>query len=131
MTDVEKDQFLAESCWGILCFSGDVPYAVPVGFHVIKGEIFLGFDLAVSRRKMEYVKRSQRVCLNICRPAMLSSRWTESIPFQSMIMEGELQEIAEDDRPKYGLRPAPKGYRIVTYKINVKNVGTQFLDGDV
>jgi hypothetical protein len=48
-----------------------------------------------------------------------------------MIMEGELQEIAEDDRPKYGLRPAPKGYRIVTYKINVKNVGTQFLDGDV
>lgn len=127
LTDTEKDAFLKDSFWGLLCFAGDEPYAIPVGIQYIKGEIFIGF--APRGRKMEYVNKSRNVCLNICRPSVLSSHFWESMPFNSVIIEGELEDVKEADRAKYGLAPLPEGYKGMSLRIKQKRVGTQNLTG--
>lgn len=64
LTDAEKEAFIKENFWGILTFAGEEPYAVPVGYQYIKGDVLLGFG--PTGRKMEYVNRSRSVCLVVC-----------------------------------------------------------------
>ncbi|MFC2069197.1 pyridoxamine 5'-phosphate oxidase family protein [Chloroflexota bacterium] len=128
LTDTEKDAFLKDNFWGILCFAGYEPYAIPIGFQIIEGEIFLRF--APRGRKMEYVYNNRNVCLNICQPSALTSNRHESMPFKSVIIEGELEEVKETDRAKYGLAPLPEGYEVVSFRIRQKRVGTQNLTWD-
>ncbi len=127
LTDAEKEAFLKGNFWGILSFAGDEPYAIPVGYQYLKGDILLGF--APVGRKMEYVNKSRNVCLNICRPSALSSHFWESMPFNSVIIEGELEDVKEADRANYGLNPLPEGYKGMSLRIKQKRVGTQNLTG--
>ncbi len=125
LTDAEKDAFLKDNFWGTLSFAGDEPYAIPVGYQYIKGDMLLGFD--PTGRKMEYVNKSRDICLVICRPAKLSSDSKESYPFTTVIIEGELEDITETERASYGLPPLPAGAKVALYRLKQKRVGTQIL----
>ena len=125
LADAEKGAFIKDNFWGVLSFAGGEPYAIPVGYQYIKGDILLGF--APTGRKMEYVNKSRSVCLVICRPTKLSSDSKESYPFTTVIIEGELEDITEIDRASYGLPPLPEGYKGMSFRIKQKNVGTQEL----
>ncbi len=100
LTDAEKDEFLKNNFWGILCFGGDEPYGIPLGYEYGNGNVILG--LSHTGRKMECVKRSRKVCLTICTPTSLSPNPREAYPFTSVIIDGELEEIAEANRDSYG-----------------------------
>jgi len=125
LTDDEKEAFIKDNFWGVLSFSGGEPYAIPVGYQYIKGDVLLGF--APTGRKMEYVNKSRSVCLVLCRPTKLSSDSKESYPFTTVIIEGELEDITETDRASYGLPPLPEGVQVGLYRIKQKGVGTQHL----
>jgi len=125
LTDAEKEAFLKDNFWGILSFAGDEPYAIPVGYQYIKGDILLGF--APTGRKMEYVNKSRDICLVICRPTALSSDPKEAYPFTTVIIEGELEDITATDRASYGLPPLPAGVKVGLFRIKQKRVGTQEL----
>jgi len=122
LTDAEKDEFLKNNFWGILCFGGDEPYGIPLGYEYGNGNVILG--LSHTGRKMECVKRSRKVCLTICTPTSLSPNPREAYPFTSVIIDGELEEIAEADRASYGLGPLPPGLKVVSFVLKQKRVGT-------
>lgn len=125
LTDAEKEAFLKGNFWGILSFAGDEPYAIPVGYQYLKGDILLGF--APVGRKMEYVNKSRNVCLVLCQPTALSSDPKEAYPFTTVIIEGELEDITATDRASYGLPPLPAGVKVGLFRIKQKRVGTQKL----
>ena len=122
LTDAEKDEFLKNNFWGILCFGGDEPYGVPIGYQYVNGNVIMGF--APTGRKMECVKRDRKVCFTICTPAAISPNFKEAYPFTSVIIDGDLEEIAEADRASYGLGPMPPGLKGVSFRIKQKRVGT-------
>jgi nitroimidazol reductase NimA-like FMN-containing flavoprotein (pyridoxamine 5'-phosphate oxidase superfamily) len=123
LTDSERDAFIKDNYWGVLSFAGEEPYAIPVGYQYIKGDILLGFG--PTGRKQGYVEKSRNVCLVICRPSKLSSDSKESYPFTTIIIDGELEDVT--DRSYYGLPPLPEGVKVGFYKLNQKVVGTQNL----
>ena len=125
LTDAEKDAFLNDNFWGILSFAGDEPYAIPVGYRYRKRDVLLGF--APTGRKTEYVNKSRNVCFTICRPTTLSSDPKEAYPFNTVIIEGELEDITEAERASYGLDPLPEGVKLGLFRIKQKRVGTQKL----
>jgi nitroimidazol reductase NimA-like FMN-containing flavoprotein (pyridoxamine 5'-phosphate oxidase superfamily) len=126
LTDAEKETFLKDNRWGILSFSGDEPYAIPLGYRYVKGIVLLGF--VPVGRKMGYVNKSRNVCFTICRPTAQSPDPQESYPFTSIIIEGELEEVT--DRSQYGLEPLPEGVKLGLYTIKQRRVGTQKLDSN-
>ena len=123
LTDDEKEAFIKDNFWGILSFAGDEPYAIPVGYQYIKGDILLGF--APKGRKIGYVNKSRNVCLVICRPSKLSSSSQECYPYNTVIIEGELEDVT--DRSYYGLPPLPEGYEGLAFRLKEKRAGTQEL----
>ena len=125
LTDAEKEAFLKDNFWGILAFAGDKPYAIPVGYQYIKEDILLGFG--PTGRKIEYINKSRNVCLTICKPTALSSSSAESYPFNTVIIEGELEDITAADRAHYGLPPLPEGVKVGLFRLKQKSVGTQNL----
>lgn len=125
LPDAEKEAFLQDNFWGILSFAGDEPYALPMGYRYIKGDVLLGF--APTGRKMGYVNKSRNICFVICRPTTLSSDSKEAYPFTTVIIEGELEDITETDRASYGLPPLPAGAKVALYRLKQKRVGTQRL----
>lgn len=120
LTDTEKETCLKDYWWGVLSFSGDEPYAIPLGYQYIKGDVIVGF--ALRGRKMDYVNKSRNVCFTICRPSLQANNINESYPYSSVIIEGELEEIT--DRAYYGLKPLPEGVKIASFRIKQKRVGT-------
>ena len=120
LTDTEKETCLKDNRWGVLSFSGDEPYAIPVGYQYIKGDVLLGF--ALRGRKMDYFNKSRNVCLTICRPCAQTNDFADSYPFASIIIEGELKEVT--DRAYYGLPPLPEGAKVASFTIKQKRVGT-------
>jgi len=128
LTDAEKEAFLKDNWWGILSFAGDEPYALPMGYRYVKGDVLLG--LAPPGRKMEYVNKSRNVCFVVCQPTALSSDSKEAHPFTTVIIEGELEDITETDRASYGLPPLPAGAKVALFRIKQKRVGTQKLGSD-
>ena len=58
LTDAEKDAFIKDNFWGVLSFAGEEPYAIPVGYQYIKGDILLGFG--PTGRKQGYVEKSRK-----------------------------------------------------------------------
>ena len=123
LTDAEKEAFIKANYWGVLSFAGDEPYAIPVGYQYIKGDILLGF--APRGRKIEYVNKSRSICLVICRPSKLAPESKDAYPYNTVIIEGELEDVT--DRDYYGLPPMPEGYSGRSYRIKQKRVGTQNL----
>jgi nitroimidazol reductase NimA-like FMN-containing flavoprotein (pyridoxamine 5'-phosphate oxidase superfamily) len=120
LTDAEKEAFVKDNYWGIVSFAGDEPYALPMGYRYIKGDVILGFVSA--GRKMSYVNKSRNVCFTICQPTAQSPDPKEAYPFTSVIIEGELEEIT--DRAYYGLKPLPEGVKVASFRIKQKIVGT-------
>jgi nitroimidazol reductase NimA-like FMN-containing flavoprotein (pyridoxamine 5'-phosphate oxidase superfamily) len=123
LTDAEKEAFLKANYWGTVSFDGGEPYALPMGYQYIKGDILLG--MSPTGRKQTHLEKSKKVCLVICRPAKLAAKFEEAYPYQTVIIEGELEPV---DRTKYGLPPPPAGYKGLSFKIKQKRVGTQLLD---
>ena len=123
LTDAEKEEFLKKNYWGILSFAGAEPYAIPVGYQYVKGDILLGF--APTGRKIGYVNKSRSVCFVVCQPSKLSPESKEAYPYNTIIIEGELEDVT--DRAYYGLPPLPEGYKGMSFRIKQKSVGTQEL----
>jgi nitroimidazol reductase NimA-like FMN-containing flavoprotein (pyridoxamine 5'-phosphate oxidase superfamily) len=129
LTDAEKEAFLTDNYWGILSFVGDDPYAIPIGYMYRKGDMIMG--LSPSGRKMGYINRNRKVCFTICQPTALcratrqSPDPMEAYPFNTVIIEGELEDVT--DRTYYGLEPQTKDFKGGLFKIKQKRVGTQQL----
>ena len=129
LTDAEKEAFLTDNYWGVLSFAGDDPYGIPVGYMYRKGDVLMG--LSPTGRKMEYVTKSRTVCFTICRPAALcrataqSPDPNEAYPFNTVIIEGELENVT--DRAYYGLESQTEGFTGGLFRIKQKRVGTQQL----
>ena len=130
LTDADKEAFLTDNYWGILSFAGDTPYAVPMGYMYKKGDVLMAF--APRGRKMECVNKSRKVCFTICQPTALcratpqSPDPIEAYPFNTVIIEGELEEVT--DRAYYGLAPQMQGYKGTLFRIKQTMVGTQYLN---
>ena len=129
LTDAEKEAFLRDNYWGVLSFTGDDPYAIPMGYTYKKGDVLVGF--VPIGRKAEYVNKSRKVCFTICRPTVLcratpqSPDPDEAYPFNTVIIEGELEEVT--DRAYYGLEPQAEGSKSGSFRIKQNRVGTQQL----
>jgi nitroimidazol reductase NimA-like FMN-containing flavoprotein (pyridoxamine 5'-phosphate oxidase superfamily) len=124
LTNDEREEFLTDNVWGILSFSGDTAYAIPLGYRYRKGHIIFGLE--AKGRKMEYISNNRSVCLVVCRPASLSLIRKESHPFKTVIIEGDLEDMSEKDLSYYGLPPRlPDNYNVALFKIKPKSVGTQ------
>ena len=88
-------------------------------------------ELSPTGRKMEYVNKSHNVCFTICQPMALcrataqSPDPLEAYPFNTVIIEGELEDVT--DRAYYGLEPQIEGYKGGLFRIRQKRVGTQQL----
>ena len=119
LTPAEIDEFIKENQWGSLSFTGDDPYAIPLGYMYKQGDVLLG--LTSTGRKMDYLKGSHRICFLICTPRWQTTDLKESCT--SVIMEGELEEVT--DRVYYGLSPAPTTTGGTLYRIKASKVGTR------
>jgi len=122
LTPEERDAFIRDNWWGVLCFSGDEAYAIPMGYQCQHGEVLVGF--ADTGRKAEYARRNPNVCLNICRPNDLSSEYQLTFPYISVNIEGELVHL--DDTDGYDIPPLPPGFLI--FRLQQNRVGTLRLD---
>ncbi len=118
LTPAEIDAFIKDNKWGSLAFTGNDPYAIPLAYRYIKGDVLLG--LTSTGRKMEYLKASRNVCFMICEPRWQTPDYKESCT--SVIIEGELEEVP--DRSYYGLEP-PKNITTILFRIKQKRVGTR------
>ena len=121
LTDAEREQFMTENNDGVLCFSGDEPYGVPMGFRYKKGTVLIGFSK--SGRKLEYIQKSPKVCFTVYRPRRNTPDLKESCT--SVILEGELEEVT--DLTYYGLeKDIPKvPEHLILFRIKVGKLGTK------
>jgi len=130
LTDADKETFLTDNYWGILSFAGNDPYAIPMGYMYKKGDVLIAFS--PKGRKIEYINKSRKVCFTICRPTALCRATQESFdpaeayPFNTIIIEGELEEVT--DRDYYGLEQKVQSYEGNLFRIKQKRLGTQRLN---
>ena len=90
LTKAEREQFIKDNTHGILSFTGDDPYAIPLGCIYRKGSMLVGFGPG---KKMDYLKKSRKVCFTICRPRYLSPDYKESCT--TIIVNGVLEEVED------------------------------------
>ena len=96
LTDAEREEFLKENLYGILAFSSDKPYNIPMGYYYRKGALLLKFS--IPGRKVDCYRKSPSVCFTICKP-----RWQIlglKKPCTTAVVEGQLEEVV--DRAYYG-----------------------------
>jgi len=118
LTDAEKEEFIKNNAHGILSFAGDDPYAIPLGYMYRKGDLLMGFGPG---RKMDYLKKSHKVCFTICRPRWFSPKFKESCT--TIIVEGQLEEVTD---PSYYDVKMPEGaVDSHLYLIKPTNVGAR------
>lgn len=120
LTKSEIENFLKTNRHGILAFSGDKPYALPMGYMYRKGTIILAFAFDKKSRKREYLEKSKRVCFTICKP-----RWQTpqlKVPCTSLVVEGTLKVLK--NRVSYGLKAKPIE-NIQTYKLAISKIGAR------
>ena len=123
LTDSEKEAFLTENRFGVLAFTGDKPYVIPLAYRYTKGTLILG--MVRSGRKMEYIKKNPRVCFNVWQMGAQSNipSLKEQL-YSSVILEGELEEIPEADRSYYEMQAPPAGIDSVSFRLKQSAVGT-------
>jgi len=120
LTDTERGEFLTENNAGILCFAGDEPYGIPMGFMYKKGAVVLGFS--DGGRKLDCVKRSPKVCFTVCRPRKTTPDLQESCT--TVMFEGELEKVT--DMAYYGLDKIPNMPEdIILFSIKVNSLSTR------
>ena len=123
LTDSELEAFLAENRFGVLAFAGEDPYAIPLGYFYRKGDLIVGFG--PGSRKNDYLKNSPKVCFNIWQwgeqstvPSLREQR------YNSVTIEGKLEEITRTDWAYYELPIPPDGIDVVGYKLKRYAVGS-------
>ena len=119
LTDAERDQFLKDNIYGMLCFGGDKPYAIPIGYFYRKGDLLLG--LTKPGRKVDCFQNSPRVCFTVCRPKWQTPDLKGTCT--TVVVEGELEEVT--DRSYYNLPPAPEGVGAIFFRIKVDKLSTR------
>lgn len=123
LTDTEIEEFLKENQHGILSFSGEEPYAVPMGYQYKRGTVLLGF--VTGGRKWDCLQKSPKVCFSVCTPRWHTPDLKESCT--SVILEGELEEVT--DRAYYDIPetpPKPPGeFQPRRFSLKVNQVGTR------
>lgn len=118
LTDAEKEEFINNNQYGILSFAGEDPYAIPLGYMYRKGNLLVGFGPG---RKIDYLKKSRKVCFTICRPIWFSPKFKERCT--TIIMEGQLEEVTD---PSYYDIKMPEGaVDAHLYVIKPTNVGAR------
>ena len=121
LSNSEMEEFLKENNTGILCFGGDEPYGIPMGFLYKKGTVILGFSRG--GRKLACFQKSPKVCLTVCRPRKNSPDLKESCT--TVILEGELGKVT--DMSQYDLeKEFPKlPESIILFALKVNKLGTK------
>jgi len=121
LTDTERGEFLTENNAGILCFAGEEPYGIPMGFMYKKGTVILGFSNG--GRKLDCAQKSPKVCFTVCRPRKTTPDLQESCT--TVMFEGELEKVT--DMAYYGLDKdiprMPEG--IILFGIKVNKLSTR------
>lgn len=121
LTETEMEEFVKENNTGILCFAGDEPYGIPMGFMYKKGTVILGFS--DGGRKLDCVKRSPKVCFTVCRPRKTTPDLQEACT--TVMFEGELEKVT--DMAYYGLdKDIPRiPEHITLFKIKANKLSTR------
>ena len=91
LTREEMEEFVKENNTGILCFAGEEPYGVPMGFMYKKGTVILGFS--DGGRKLDCFQKSPKVCFTVCRPRKTTPNLEESCT--TVMFEGELEKVTD------------------------------------
>lgn len=121
LTQTQMEEFLKENNTGILCFAGDEPYGVPMGFMYKKGTVILGFS--AGGRKLDCVQKSPKTCFTVCRPRKTVPNLEESCT--TVMFEGELEKVT--DMAYYGLEKdipkLPEG--LILFRIKVNKLSTR------
>jgi len=127
LTDAEREAFIADVRAGVLVFTGDEAYAVPLGFRYAKGTILLSLPKEPGR-KWDYINKNRKVCFVIWQygehsnvPSLKRQRYS------SVMIEGEVEEITDDQWSYYELPPKPEGVDLVLFALKVYKVGTRTL----
>ena len=125
LTDAEREAFIADVQAGVLVFTGDKAYAVPLAGRYAKGTVLI--DMA--RRpgeKWDYVNRSHKVCWSMWQWGKESNvPGLKEQQYNSVIIEGELEEVPDDKRSYYELPPKREGVDLVWFALKATNVGTR------
>lgn len=125
LTDAERDAFIADVRGGVLVFTGDKPYAVPLVHRYVKGTLVITI-VRTKGRKWDYLNKNLNVCFNIWQYGEQSNVPSlKEQQYSSVILEGELEEIPESERSYYELRPVPPGVDMVAFRLKVSNIGTR------
>jgi len=121
LTDAEMEEFVKENNAGILCFAGEEPYGIPMGFMYKKGAVILGFS--DGGRKLDCVQKSPKVCFTVCRPRKTTPDLQESCT--TVMFEGELEKVT--DMAYYGLdKDIPKmPESILLFRIAVNKLSSR------
>ncbi len=118
LTKDQRDKFLKSNRHGILAMAGRDPYGLPMGYFYHRGTVLLG--LVDSGRKMEYLRKSKKVCFTICKPRWETPKMKD--PCTTVVLEGTLEEVK--NRARYGLtRKIPESVK--TYRIKVARRGAR------
>ena len=121
ITDTEREAFIAANKFGVLCFAGTKPYAVPVAYKYFKGAII--FMMQRAGRKLGYIEKNKNVCFNIWQMGdQCAVPGLRELRYISVLLEGNLEEIPHPEWAKYEL-PPPRPTS-VAFKLNAKAVGT-------
>ena len=123
LTKDEEEAFLKDNENGVLAFAGDKPYCIPVHYDYKKGNVVI--MMLRAGRKMEYIKKSPKVCFNVWQEGERSN--ISSLKKErntSVLLEGELEEVIKDKWDYYELPTVPDGVDMVVYIIKVNAVGT-------
>jgi nitroimidazol reductase NimA-like FMN-containing flavoprotein (pyridoxamine 5'-phosphate oxidase superfamily) len=124
VTDAEKEAFIASNKFGVLCFSGDKPYAVPVAYKYFKGAMI--FVMVRTGRKFTYINKSKNVCFNIWQMGdQITVPGLKDLRYVSVLLEGVLDEIkpGSPDWSFYELPAPPPGVNLSAWKLNTSVIG--------
>ncbi len=125
LTDAERDAFIADVRAGVLVFTGDKAYAVPLAGRYAKGTMLLAM-VRRSGRKWDYINKNRNVCFVIWQYGEQSNvPGLKGQQYSSVIIEGELEEIPDDKRSYYELPPKREGIDLVWFALKANNVGTR------
>jgi hypothetical protein len=127
LTDAEREAFIADVQAGVLVFTGDQAYAVPLAGRYVKGTMLLSLPRSPGR-KWDYINKNHNVSFVIWQygeqsniPSLKGQRYS------SVIIEGELEEIPDDQWSYYELPPKPEGVDLALFALKAYNVGTRTL----
>lgn len=98
MNTTEINRLLEQLNTGVLSFSGDKPYGVPVSYRRTSDSIYIKLGFTEGSRKMDLLERDSRVCLTVYSVDETTEALGPFVPFEwkSVIASGELREVESE-----------------------------------